>query len=41
MEEEFTDIVKTIRSNNKLSEEQIKNFINKADEVVDKYRNIK
>ena len=41
MEKEFTDIVKTIRSNNKLSEEQIKNFINKADEVVDKYRNIK
>ena len=40
MEEDFVDMVKTIRSNEKLSEDQIKNFIAKATETVKKYKNV-
>ena len=40
MEEDFVDMVKTIRSNEKLSEDQIKNFISKATETVKKYKNV-
>ena len=40
MENHFGDLVKTIRSNNELSEGQINRFIEKAKETVAKYKTI-
>ena len=40
IEDDFPEMVKTIRSNEKLSQDQIDKFLNKATETVSKYKTI-